>query len=75
MRLRALLCLVLALPLAAQERGVFLEDLNRNVDACTNFFDYANGAWREANPIPMTRWSRRFAAGELSKDQLRRTTP
>jgi len=73
MRLRAFLSLVLALPLAAQERGVFLEDINRNVDACTNFFDYANGAWRAANPIPasMTRWSRRFAAGELSKDQLR----
>ncbi|MGZ4779555.1 MAG: M13 family metallopeptidase [Thermoanaerobaculia bacterium] len=55
------------------QRGVFIEDINKNADACTNFFDYANGAWRAANPIPasMQRWSRRWAAGERSKDQLR----
>src|SRR4030095_4579016 len=37
------------------------------------FYDFANGAWRAANPIPpsMSRWSRRWAAGELSKDQLK----
>jgi putative endopeptidase len=55
------------------QRGVFLDDIDRNADACTNFFDYANGAWRKANPIPasMQRWSRRWASGELSKEQLR----
>jgi endothelin-converting enzyme/putative endopeptidase len=59
--------------LAAQERGVFVEDIDKKVDACTNFFDYANGAWRAANPIPssMERWSRRWAAGEQNKEQLR----
>src|SRR5437016_3799816 len=64
-----------ATSLIAQEpqRGVFVEDINKNADACTNFFDYANGAWRTANPIPssMDRWSRRWAAGEQSKEQLR----
>jgi putative endopeptidase len=52
---------------------VFIEDIDRNADACTNFYDYANGAWRAANPIPasMNRWSRRWASGELSKEQLR----
>ncbi|HEX8170179.1 MAG TPA: M13 family metallopeptidase [Thermoanaerobaculia bacterium] len=67
--------LFLASSLAAQEQqhGVFLQDIDRNVNACTNFFDYANGAWRAANPIPasMQRWSRRWAAGESSKEQLR----
>jgi putative endopeptidase len=57
---------------AQQQRGVFVEDIDRNVDACTSFFDYANGAWRTAHPIPnnMTRWSRRWEAGEKNKNQL-----
>jgi putative endopeptidase len=52
--------------------GVEVGDMNRSVEACTDFFEYANGAWRAANPIPsfMDRWSRRWASGELSKDQL-----
>ena len=51
----------------------FVEDIDKNADACTDFFDYANGAWRAANPIPasMQRWSRRWAAGEQTKEQLR----
>ncbi len=69
--------LLLAATLSAQtpppEHGVFKEDIDTKVDACTNFFDYANGAWRAANPIPgsMQRWSRRWAAGEQSKEQVR----
>lgn len=76
MRIVPLASLFLSITLVAQtpqQRGVFLEDIDRNADACTNFFDYANGAWRKANPIPasMQRWSRRWASGELSKEQLR----
>jgi len=73
----ALALLVGEAPLSAQpapaEHGVFLGDIDRKVDACDNFFDYANGAWRAVNPIPpsMQRWSRRWAAGEQSKEQLR----
>ncbi len=54
-------------------RGIDLSDMDRSVDACTDFYDFSNGAWRAANPIPpsMSRWSRRWAAGELSKDQLK----
>ena len=72
-RITALLSLLLAATLSAQQKGVFLEDIDRNANACTNFYDYANGAWRAANPIPasMQRWSRRWAAGEQNKDQLR----
>src|SRR5436305_5128614 len=75
MRLTTLaLLLLLAATLSAQtEHGVFMQDIDTKTDACTNFFDYANGAWRAANPIPasMQRWSRRWAAGEQSKEQLR----
>lgn len=57
----------------AAQRGVFVEDIDKSVSACTDFFQYSNGAWRAANPIPasMPRWSRRWAAGERNKEQLR----
>src|SRR5438270_5527179 len=74
MRVTALALLLFATTLSAQtEHGVFMQDIDTNADACTNFFDYANGSWRAANPIPasMDRWSRRWAAGEQSKEQLR----
>jgi putative endopeptidase len=66
------LSLLAAVTLSGQQRGVFLEDIDKTADACTNFFDYANGAWRKSHPIPsnMVRWSRRWEAGERSKDQL-----
>src|SRR5258708_7748232 len=73
--LSALLVTLLALADSAQtaEKGVFVEDIDKSANACTDFFAYANGAWRAANPIPpeMDRWSRRWKAGELSKEQLR----
>ncbi len=76
MRIKFAAALVFAASLSAQsapQRSVFVEDIDKKADACTNFFDYSNGAWRAANPIPasMQRWSRRWAAGELAKEQLR----
>ena len=77
MRKPALLCLLFSASLFAQTapslRGVYMEDINRKADPCGDFYEYANGAWREANPIPasMPRWSRRWAAGERNKEQLR----
>ena len=55
------------------QHGVQVSDIDRTADPCADFYQYANGAWRAANPIPasMSRWSRRWAAGELSKDQLK----
>jgi putative endopeptidase len=54
-------------------RGIEKGDMNLKVDPCTDFYEFANGNWRANNPIPpsMTRWSRRWAAGEETKDQLK----
>jgi endothelin-converting enzyme/putative endopeptidase len=68
---------LLFVPLAlAEERplhGIEPADMDATAHACDNFFDYANGGWRGSNPIPpsMVRWSRRWAAGETTKDVLR----
>ncbi len=53
--------------------GIDLTDLDRKAEPCDNFYQFANGTWRANNPIPasMTRWSRRWQAGEASKDKLR----
>ena len=71
--LAAVFTLTAALARAEAQRGVFVEDMDRKANPCSDFYDYANGAWRSANPIPatMNRWSRRWAAGEAAKEQLK----
>lgn len=63
----------LAQPAASPGRGIQVSDMNKVVEPCTDFYEYANGAWRAANPIPssMPRWSRRWEAGEANKDRLK----
>src|SRR5580700_9229765 len=53
--------------------GIDLTDLDRKADPCNDFYTFANGTWRAKNPIPasMDRWSRRWAAGESAKDNLK----
>jgi putative endopeptidase len=62
-------------PLAFSQanHGVDLTDLDRKADPCTDFYEFSNGTWRANNPIPasMSRWSKRWAAGESSKDRLK----
>jgi putative endopeptidase len=55
------------------QKGIELSDMDRKADPCTDFYAFANGAWRAANPIPpsMPRWSRRWSAGESTKEQLK----
>ena len=62
-----------ASPDALPQKGIELSDMDRSVEACTDFFEFANGAWRAANPMPasMSRWSRRWKAGEDAKERLK----
>ncbi|HWC66247.1 MAG TPA: M13 family metallopeptidase N-terminal domain-containing protein, partial [Thermoanaerobaculia bacterium] len=50
------------------QKGIETADLDRTVDPCADFYEFANGAWRKANPIPEStpRWSRRVAAHEAN---------
>jgi len=75
---RALVILILSLsPFALSQNsslhGIDLTDLDRKAEPCNDFYEFANGTWRANNPIPasMTRWSKRWQAGETSKDKLR----
>ncbi|MGB8523606.1 MAG: M13 family metallopeptidase [Candidatus Acidiferrales bacterium] len=71
--LAAMLC---ASSLCAQDKplhGIDTSDMDRKASPCQDFYDFANGTWRANNPIPpsMVIWSRRWAAGESTKDVLR----
>jgi len=72
----ALAIMFCATSLCAQDKplhGIDVNDMDRKASPCQNFYDYANGNWRANNPIPpsMVIWSRRWAAGESTKDVLR----
>ena len=53
-------------------KGVEVGDLDRAADACTDFYEFANGTWRAENPIPasMSQWSRRVAARESNRERV-----
>ena len=53
-------------------RGIDAEALDRGVDPCTDFYAFANGAWRRAHPIPapLPRWSRRYEVRAATKPKL-----
>ena len=49
--------------------SIAVKDLDRKAAPCEDFYEFSNGTWRANNPIPasMTRWSRRWQAGESCK--------
>jgi putative endopeptidase len=70
-----LTCLLLISQFAVSQdplHSIYLDDLDRKAAPCDDFYEFANGTWRANNPIPasMSRWSRRWQAGESSKDKL-----
>jgi endothelin-converting enzyme/putative endopeptidase len=57
----------------AEPLSIEVGDIDHGAAACDDFYQFANGTWRANNPIPasMSRWSRRWKAGEDAKTQLR----
>ena len=57
----------------AGQPGIQPGDIDRSAEPCNDFYQFANGTWRANNPIPpsMSRWSRRWKAGEDAKTQLK----
>jgi endothelin-converting enzyme/putative endopeptidase len=73
-----MLWLVLAVPAAAQSQAepalpyspsLNLSSIDKSVDPCVNFYQYACGRWQKDNPIPsdQTSWS---VYGKLYQDNL-----
>ncbi|HSR64852.1 MAG TPA: M13 family metallopeptidase [Xanthomonadaceae bacterium] len=72
-RLPLVLLLAAGTASAGSLHGIIPGDIDRNANACTDFFQYANGTWRQQHPIPayMDRWSRRWESGEVNKEHVR----
>src|SRR6267378_8486797 len=53
--------------------GFDLASLDKNTAACTDFFQYVNGGWLAANPIPPAypAWGVANILNEKTRDQLR----
>ncbi len=62
-----------ALPLAAQQvHGINPADMDTSAKACVNFFQYADGGWIKAHPIPpeYPRWGTFNVLAEENRDKL-----
>jgi len=69
----AVATLALAAPAPAQDSRFSVSSLDRSVDPCVDFYSFACGGWRAANPIPadQTRWGRFNELAERNREDLR----
>src|SRR6476646_6144120 len=54
------------------EGGFDINALDKSVDPCVDFYEFACGGWRKANPIPpdQTRWGRFNELAERNRNAL-----
>ncbi len=80
-QLACLLCVACAVGVAAGEReaeaprslgGFDIKNLDPSTDPCVDFYQFACGGWRRANPIPpdQTRWGRFNELAERNRNVL-----
>ena len=77
-RFQVLFALLSAFPIQALHAqtpasGIDLKALDKSVDPCQNFYLYACGGWKKANPIPpeYSRWGRFNELAEHNQEILR----
>jgi endothelin-converting enzyme/putative endopeptidase len=71
-----ILCLLTFASAADQPQpsnGIELDSLDRTIDPCVDFYQFACGGWRKANPIPADKpgWNRYAAMAEKNREVLR----
>lgn len=69
----AFLAVLLATSASAQQQGARVGDIDKSLSPCDDFDNYANGAWRKANPMPaiQTSWALRTITQEETTAKLR----
>jgi endothelin-converting enzyme/putative endopeptidase len=73
MKTAAFLLLASAAAMHAQYTGFSIDNMDKSVDPCSNFFQYSCGNWIKANPIPADRssWGTFVALRERNANVLR----